>query len=234
MIKSGSASICYEVFENPDKDVLVLLHGNGESRKHFAKHIQLLKDDFHIVAVDSRGHGDSGFGSNSLSLSMMVIDLERILDELALDKVNILGFSDGANVAMMFAIKFPERVKKLILVGGNLNFKGMNMHTRFWVTFGYYFTKLAGYIDKKNKTYNEFYFIMYKEPNIPPEQLSVINCPTLVMAGTNDMIRTEHTKLIAKSIKNAELDLIENADHFYIYKEYEKFCKKAKDFLLKK
>lgn len=231
IVKSGSASVFYETFGDENNQPLILLHGNGESRQHFKKHIEIFKEKYYVIAVDSRGHGDSGFGFNSLSLSMMVIDLENILKQLNITKANILGFSDGANVAMLFAIKNPQWVKSLVLVSGNLFFKGLDIKTRFWIAFGYYFSKLAGKIDQRNKIYNEFYLIMYKEPDLKAEQLRVINSPTLVIGGTKDMVKTEHTRLIAENIKNSKLKLIDNADHFYIYKNWEDFCKLTNEFL---
>lgn len=232
-VKSGSASVFYETFGNKENKPLVLLHGNGESRKHFKKHIEILQDKYFIIAVDSRGHGDSGFGFNSLSLSMMVIDLENVLKDVGIEKAYICGFSDGANVAMLFAIKNPDMVLGLIPVSGNLFFKGLTLRTRFWIAFGYYFSKIAGKFDKRNKIYNEFYLIMYKEPDIIPDILQRVEAPSLVVAGTRDMVLTDHSRLIAKSLKNAELKLIEGADHFFIYKEAEAFCEILDEFISK-
>lgn len=232
-IKSGSAFVFYETFGDKANKPLVLLHGNGESRQHFKKHIEILKDKYFIIAVDSRGHGESGFGFNSLSLSMMVIDLENVLKDVGVDKAYFCGFSDGANVALLFAVKNPEKVLGLVPVSGNLFFKGLTFRTRFWIAFGYYFSKIAGLFDKRNKIYNEFYLIMYKEPDIIPDILQRVEAPAMVIAGTKDMVRTEHSKLIANSLKNARLQLIEGADHFFVYKEVERFCEILDDFISK-
>ena len=74
--------------------------------------------------------------------------------------------------------------------------------------------------------------LMVNDPNIMPEELSAIKAKTLVVAGTNDMIREEHTRLIASGIPDAELVLIKG-NHFIANKEPEAFNRVVLSFLLK-
>ena len=74
-IKSGSANIYYEMFGENNKEVVMLLHGNGESGRSFKKLIPLLADTYKVITVDSRGHGKSDFGGNQLSIGTMAVDL---------------------------------------------------------------------------------------------------------------------------------------------------------------
>lgn len=229
IVKSGSADIYYEL--HGDKgEVLVMLHGNGESMQRMHHQIEYFEKDYRVLAIDSRGHGQSGFGQGSLSLSTMALDLENVLESLGINKVNILGFSDGANIATLFAMKRPEMVNKLILIGGNLKPSGMQLGYFLAVETAYYLTKAAGVFDKRLRLEHEFYFLMAKEPCINPAELKRISAKTLVIAGTKDMIRPAHTALIAKSIPNAELFMPEG-DHFIIYRTPEVINEKVEDFL---
>lgn len=72
--------------------------------------------------------------------------------------------------------------------------------------------------------------LMVNEPNIQPEELRAIQAPTLVIVGTKDMIKQEHTEIIAQSIPNAKLSVI-SGDHFIANKNPEAFNKVVEDFL---
>ena len=74
--------------------------------------------------------------------------------------------------------------------------------------------------------------LMVKEPNVSPDELEQIAVPTLVIAGKQDMIKENHTKLIAKSIPKSELILIEG-DHFIANKESAVFNEQIESFLCK-
>ncbi len=229
-IPSGSAEIYYELYINDKPETLVLLHGNAESGKSFAKHIPILSEHFDLLVIDSRGHGQSTVGDGELSLNKMAVDLENVLDTLKLGKVNILGFSDGANIAMLFAPENNDKINKLILAGGNLDFSGFNLSTKILVAIGYFLSWINLKIDKNNKIQNAYYYLMFKEPHIKTSQINKIQAKTLVTAGDKDMIRPAHTRLIANSIKNGLLKMY-HGDHFYIYREPEEFCRIVIDFL---
>lgn len=230
MVKSGSAKIYYELYGEVG-EVLVLLHGNSESIIYFQPQIEYFKDKYQVLAIDSRGHGESSFGSGTLSLGAMANDVVNVAESLGLNKINLLGFSDGANIAMLVAMKNPGLIDKLILVGGNLHPIGMTPGSLLLVWFGYISSKLAGVVDKRNKLYHEFFSLMIKEPRLKARDLSTIKAKTLVMAGGRDMIRRSHTKLIAKSIKNAELKIIEEGDHFISNRMPDEFNEIVDEFL---
>lgn len=72
--------------------------------------------------------------------------------------------------------------------------------------------------------------LMVNEPNITPEALHAIQAPTLVIAGTKDMIKQSHTEMIAENIPNAKLSVIPG-DHFIANKNPDEFNKVVEDFL---
>lgn len=229
-IKSGSASIYYEIFGEENKEVIVLLHGNGESGKHFKNIIPLISDEYKVVVIDSRGHGKSDFGGSQLSLGTMAVDLVNVLEALGLEKVNIAGFSDGANIAMLTAIKNSDIVNKVVLIGGNYSFWGLKPVTGLMVAVGYYCSFLGGFIDPRNRLNKEYFSLMFKEPNLKRDSLKYIKAPTLVINGDRDMIKTSHAKAIANTIPDAELKIVQG-DHFWIYRNPEEASKVIKEFI---
>lgn len=83
----------------------------------------------------------------------------------------ILGFSDGANIAMRFAMKHPDMVTALILNGGNLDAKGVKRSTQLPIEIGY---KIAKYFAKRSAEANknaELLGLMVNDPDIEPEEL---------------------------------------------------------------
>lgn len=89
---------------------LLLLHGNGENLDYFAHQIEYFSKFYRVIAVDTRGHGKSPLGDAPFTIRQFAEDLFAFMDTLRLPKAHILGFSDGANTALTFALKYPERV----------------------------------------------------------------------------------------------------------------------------
>lgn len=144
----------------------------------------------------------------------------------------LLGFSDGANIAMKFAIKYPERIKALILNGGNLNTKGVKRTTQVFIELGYKITKMFSKKSEDARRNMELLGLMVNEPNIKIEEIHSIKLPTLVIAGENDIIKESHTREIADNIPNAKLSIIKG-NHFIANKESKAFNQEVEKFLVK-
>lgn len=210
---------------------LILLHGNGESNEYFVNQIDYFSDSFRVIAVDTRGHGKSPRGEKPFTISQFADDLKDFLDSLGIEKAVILGFSDGANIAVAFALKYQNYVEKLILNGGNLNPGGVKGIYQIPICISYYIVSFISLFDKKAVRKKEMLGLMVNQPDFKENELSEIHVPTLVIAGTNDMIKEEHTISIHKAIKNSRLCLLEG-DHFIALKNSLEFNEKVKAFLL--
>lgn len=208
----------------------ILLHGNGENSDYFKNQIEYFSDRYRMIAVDTRGHGKSPRGTKPFTITQFAEDLNELMIELNISKAIILGFSDGANIAMTFALKYPNKIKALILNGGNLNPKGVKRIVQIPIEIGYKITKIFSKKSEEAKKNMELLGLMVNEPDINTDELSSIHVPTLVIAGTKDMIKNCHTQEIAKSISNSQLSIIQG-DHFIASKESEKFNKAVETFL---
>ena len=211
---------------------LILLHGNGEDHTYFIHQIDHFSKDYRVIAVDTRGHGKSPRGGKPFTIKQFAEDLNDFLNEMNLSKVIILGFSDGGNIAMEFALKHPERVEKLILNGANLFPSGVKPRYQWPIVLGYHIAKCFAKKSEQAKKNAEMLALMVNEPHVDPSELSRLTMPVLVVAGTKDMIKEAHTKLIYKSLPNAQLNIIEG-DHFVANKNPEAFNKVVDAFLRK-
>lgn len=228
MDKMRDINLYYQ--EQGEGEALLLLHGNGEDGTYFVNQVANFSDRYRVIAVDTRGHGKSPRGTAPFTMEQFAADLHKLMDKLEIQKAIILGFSDGANIAMKFALKYPDRVKALILNGGNLDTKGVKRSIQIPIEIGYRFAKLFAGKSEEAKSHMEILGLMVNEPNIQPEELRAIQAPTLVIVGTKDMIKQEHTEIIAQSIPNAKLSVIPG-DHFIANKNPEAFNKVVEDFL---
>lgn len=88
--------------EHGSGEPLILLHGNGEDSGYFKEQIRFFSKHFRVIAVDTRGHGRSPRGNAPFTLTQFAEDLRCFMLEMGIKKAHILGFSDGANIAMLF------------------------------------------------------------------------------------------------------------------------------------
>jgi len=96
--------------------LLVLLHGNMTSSKHWDILIKAMPEEFTIYAPDLRGFGISSYNEEINSLHDFSEDFKLFCDKLNLKKFNLMGWSTGGGIAMDFAADNPEYVQKLILM----------------------------------------------------------------------------------------------------------------------
>ena len=207
----------------------ILLHGNGEDSSYFSNQIKDFSLMYHVFAIDTRGHGKTDRGNAPFTIRQFADDLLEFMDNHNIDRANILGFSDGANIAMIFAIQNPDRVHKLILNGGNLNTKGIKRTVQLPIEIGY---KIASTFSGKSpqaKENAEMLGLMVNDPDIAVDDLAKIQADTLVIAGTKDMVKEQHTHLIAKNIANAKLQFIKG-NHFVANKNPDEFNRAVMDF----
>ncbi len=211
---------------------LILLHGNGEDCAYFTRQIDSFSENFHVIALDTRGHGQTPRGEAPFTIRQFADDLLVFMDEHHIEKAHLLGFSDGGNIAMVFALKYPERVGKLILNGANLDASGVKRKIQIPIEIGYRMAKLFAGRSRKAKKNAEMLGLMVNDPNVNPEELSRIQNKTLVIAGDNDMIKDQHTRLIAQSIPGAELCILQG-NHFIANKNPQSFNEAVLRFLRK-
>ena len=209
---------------------LILLHGNGESCDYFEHQIPCFSKDYRVIAIDTRGHGQSPRGEKPFTIKQFSEDLHDFMDAHNIEKAILLGFSDGGNIALTFALKYPERVERMILDGANLFPIGVRPLYQWPIEIGYRIAKLFAKKSEKAKQNTEMLGLMVNEPHIEPSQLAVLTMPVLVVAGTKDMIKESHTKLIYSSLPNAQLAILEG-DHFVANKNYAAFNAAVEAFL---
>lgn len=209
---------------------LILLHGNGGDGSYFKNQIEHFSGRYRVIALDTRGHGRSPRGEAPFTIRQFAEDLRAFMDEKHIEKADILGFSDGGNIALCFALKYPERVDRLILDGANLDPGGVKRSFQLPVELGYRFASRFAGKSQKARRNTEMMALMVNDPMIPEESLRDMQVETLVIAGTNDIIKQEHSEKIAALLPHARLFFIKG-DHFIAAKAPEAFNRAVDEFL---
>ena len=209
---------------------LLLLHGNGEDGSYFVHQMEYFSRRYTVYAVDTRGHGQSPRGTAPFTIAQFAEDLSEFMDEQGILRAAILGFSDGGNIALTFALAHPGRVSRLILNGANLDPSGVKPQVQIPIVLGYKIASLFAGKSPKAKAHAEMLSLMVNEPHIDPEELKKLRARTLVIVGTKDMIKDEHTLLIARSLPRSQLEIIAG-DHFIAAKNPHAFNRAVDRFL---
>lgn len=207
---------------------LLLLHGNGESGDYFVRQLDEFARYFTVYAVDTRGHGQSPRGTAPFTISQFADDLLGFMDEQGIGRAHILGFSDGGNTALTFALRHPGRVGRLVLNGANLDPSGVKPSVQLPIVLGYKLASLSR--APKARANAELLGLMVDEPHIHPEELAALTMPVLVIVGSRDMIKASHSRLMADSLPDGRLVTIEG-DHFIANKQPGPFNRAVLEFL---
>lgn len=127
---------------------MILLHGNGEDGAYFEEQIHYFSKRYRVIAIDTRGHGRSPRGTLPFTLGQFAEDLKEFLDGKKLKKVILLGFSDGGNIAVIFALRYPQYVDRMILNGANLTPFGVKAGVQALVVAGYGLCHICGAVNR--------------------------------------------------------------------------------------
>lgn len=209
---------------------LVMLHGNGEDHTYFKHQMAPFSERYQVIVLETRGHGQSPRGTAPFTLEQFAEDLKAFLDSREIRRCHLLGFSDGANIALLFALKYPEYVEKLVLNGADLSPSGVKLSIQAPIVLGWGLLQVIRRLDKRAQPKWELLDLMTTQPHIKPERLSALTMPVLVIAGDRDMIRERHTWLIARSIPNSRLSILPG-DHFVARQNWQAFNPVVLDFL---
>ncbi|MCU0471500.1 MAG: alpha/beta hydrolase [Arcicella sp.] len=218
-VQTKDAKIYYEVYGKGQP--IVLLHGGlFGSTVEFADFIDQLKQNYQVIAISTRGHGKSELGKEPLTLEQRANDAMTVINAVTKDSVIVLGFSDGGYSAYRLGAMYPERVKKMIVIGageirpGFREFKftakqAMEMDKPFW-------EQQLKLMPEPNRVEDLFTQVAncYNNVTVSQSLLSTIKCPVLVMAGDKDDGNpVERVVSAARFIPNHQISIIPNTGH---------------------
>ena len=229
----------YEIYNASGGDPVLLLHGGLGSTLNWGNQVPELMKTHKVVALDSRGHGRSTRSEQPFGYELMASDVLAMMDHLKLDKVSIVGWSDGGIIGLVLAMEHPDRVKKLFAYGANYNVSGVNPTVESNPVFGQAIALAQENYMKLSPTPGEFENFVkqisamwFSQPDFKPEQLGKISVPTVIADGQyEEAILPEHTVELARLIPGAKLVIIPNVSHMGMWQDPAAFNKEMTAFL---
>lgn len=228
--KLKNTQLYFEVYG--EGEPVFLLHGNGGSIQDFYQQIPELLKKYKVISIDTRGQGKSiDSNTENFTYKMFAEDIKALSDHLGFQKINIVGWSDGGNTGLEFALKYPNQINKLITIGANAFPKGVDEEL-----LNNFSSKLKVFQFEKNpETFNErrLLKLLVSEPSLTRKDLNRIQNQVLVIAGEKDVIKKEHSEWIAKEIKNSTLTIYKDATHMIPFENAEELKRDIIEFLEK-
>lgn len=218
---------------------ILLIHGGLGHADIWANQVIELSKTHKVIVGDSRGHGRSTRNEQPYGYDLMASDYLALLDFLKVDKVALVGWSDGGIIGLDIAMSHPERLTKLFAQAANVTVDGVDPAVANNATFGAYIERMGKDYAKFSKTpdqYNAFVEQISKmwasEPAWTKEQLAGIKVPTAIVLGDHDeAITRAHTDYMAASIPGAKLIILKDASHFAMLQDPAGYTKAVLDFL---
>jgi pimeloyl-ACP methyl ester carboxylesterase len=225
----GDAKIYYEVYGSGRP--LVLLHGGLFGYiDEFAGVIPELSRRHTVIAIALRGHGKSELGNQPLSNLLFAEDTVAVIRHVTTEQVDLIGFSTGAMASYVLTINHPELVHRLIAVGGPISESGAVESKATVAEANAYndpaeLEKLAPKIvARRKKPYADprdwdrlvlaFGKMSATSQDIAKEKVQGIRCPTLIVAGDQDMYtKLEHFVEIYHLLSYGELAIVPGCEH---------------------
>ena len=220
----------YEVYGSGKP--LLMIHGNGGSGASFSENVSFFAKKYQVILLDSRAQGKTVDYNDSLSFEMMADDEAAFLTAMHIDSAYVLGFSDGGINALCLAMRHPSKVIKLASTGANLWPDSTAINPSSWKSDQKRFltTDVKSFKTAEDKNRWKLFLLDWFQPNIMLESLHSIKCPSLIIAGDDDLINVQHTALIFQHIPQAYLWILPNSGHATLREYPQLFNKQVDDF----
>ncbi|MEP6748618.1 MAG: alpha/beta hydrolase [Bacteroidota bacterium] len=211
---------------------LLMIHGNGGTMGAFSGIIPWFAEKYQVIATDSRAQGKSTDVKDSLSFEMMADDESALLDSMHIKSAYVIGWSDGGIVALLLAMRHPDKVIKLASTGANLWPDSTAIIPSEWKEekVQYEASKEKTFVTAKEKNDWKVFMLDWLQPNVAAKELQNIKCPSLIIAGDHDVITLEHTIIIYQHIPQAYLWILPDSGHATLEEHKDEFEKKVNEF----
>jgi pimeloyl-ACP methyl ester carboxylesterase len=223
---------------------VLFIHGGLENNAIWAHQVVALSQKYQVIVADSRGHGKSSRPHGPYSYDLMTADYIALLDYLNIDRVAVVGSSDGGIIGLDLAMMEPERLTKVFAHAANASVDGLigDIPAEIEAIEQKYEAQKAlrekaiKIATTDSLPYEDFVLAInrmwYSQPNWSKAQLAAIKVPVTIALGEKDeAIRRDHTEYMAKTIPGAKLVILPKVGHAAMLQDPERFTKAVLEFL---
>ena len=219
---------------------VIMVHGGLANSNYFGAVIPYLVDaGFHVIVVDSRGHGRSTRSAQPYSYELMASDVVGMLDALHIPKADLVGWSDGGIIGIVMAIRYPEHLNRVFAFGANTTPDGLIPDFDKRGVFKAYVARAGAEYQLLSPTPGHYASFLQQisrmwatQPNITTEQLKSIHTPIVIADGRYDEgIKQSHDRAMAATIPDARLVILPGVSHFAMLQNPALFARAVLDAL---
>jgi pimeloyl-ACP methyl ester carboxylesterase len=220
-VNAGDVRTYYEVHGSGEP--VVLLHGGFGTVESWTMQTPVLAERYRVYVPERRGHGRTPDVEEPITYETMAADTTAFLDAAGTGATHLVGWSDGAVVGMLVALRRPELVRKLVVIGQYFNHRGEVPEFRAMVDHWrsdppeamhevYDWVSPDGpehfpvILEKLTRMWRE-------EPNFAFTELVEVRVPTLVMQADDDIVEVEHSVALAAALPDAQLAVVPGTSH---------------------
>lgn len=222
-VKLNGIEIYYEVYG--EGEPLVILHGNGGYSGSRANIMPQLIENYKVITIDHRCHGQSGC-SEELNYRLMASDINTLLEHLKIEAAYVYGHSDGGILGLIMGFQYPDKVKKLVVSGANAKHDSTALQP-------YIVEMMKHYKEVQDPMMQKHLKLMVEHPDIAMNELEGIAAPVLIISGDRDAVRLNHSVEIFTHIPNANLSIWPGSTHFVGEENPSQLLKMMTDFFEK-
>ncbi len=221
-LDAGGVHTYYEVTGGGDP--LLLLHGGMCTAETCDAQVPALAEQYRVFVPERRGHGRTPDVEGPLTYSIMADDTIAFVEALGIGPALVVGFSDGGAVALLVALRRPDLVRKLVLIGQGANSDGAAPETRAMMeslsadVLPPMLKALYAAVSPDGPDHFEAVFEKLKPlwlggDDVEIAELASIAAPTLVLLGDRDMLTVEHAAAMQRALPDGQLAVVPGARH---------------------
>ena len=187
---------------------------------------RLAADSYRVIAIDSRGNGRSSNTAPVLTYEMMSDDVVGVMDALKIPRADVVGWSDGGNLGLDLARRYPTRIHKVVAFGANhtpapdgadpvqvKQFKEAKADSAMFWPLRYMNQKNSPAPGKWPELFEQERTMVFGQPRWSLEQLATIRVPVLLINGEHDLVLLPYATEMKNAIPGARLEIIPGATH---------------------
>jgi pimeloyl-ACP methyl ester carboxylesterase len=209
---------------------VLLLHGGLSNSDEMLMPFGTLGDRFRLVAFDRRGHGRTADTTDAFHYADMAEEAIGVLERVVAEPAHLLGHSDGANIALLVALRRPDLVRSLVLISANYRSDGLmpGFLDGFDRESEVFDILLASYAERSPDGADHFPIVWDKtltmfarEPTMTDADLAIIEAPALVLVGDDDISTLAHTCSLYDALPAGQLAVVPGASHLVAFEKTE-------------
>lgn len=218
-------------------DPVLLVHGGLANANYWGNQVRALEAHHQVIVMDSRGHGRSTRDAKLFGYDLMASDVIGLLDHLKIEKVALVGWSDGAIIGLDIAMHHPERLSKLFAFAANYDPSGVQTASSpvvnaYIARAGKEYEALSPTPKDYQKFVVQITFMWNSQPHWTKADFAKIKTPTWIVDGDHDeMVKTDQPRTMADWMPAAGLLIEPDVSHFAFLQAPDQFTADVERFL---